>query len=126
MKSGSITGLFALTVLLLSISACSDKDSTPQSSEALEVAADDNVAEHIEKHLDPKYVCPMHPQIIKDEEGSCPICGMDLVPKVIENTGDKAPIVSVRGEIIQSMGLRTDTIKKDTLWKYIKTIGRIK
>ena len=31
----------------------------------------------------------------------------------------------MRGEIIQSMGLRTDTAKKDTLWKYIKTVGRI-
>ena len=36
--------------------------------------------EHAKKHLDPKYVCPMHPQIVRDEPGSCPICGMDLVP----------------------------------------------
>lgn len=27
------------------------------------------------------YTCPMHPQIIKDQPGSCPICGMDLVKK---------------------------------------------
>ena len=27
-----------------------------------------------------QYTCPMHPQIIRDEPGSCPICGMDLVP----------------------------------------------
>jgi len=27
------------------------------------------------------WVCPMHPQIIKSDEGSCPICGMDLVKK---------------------------------------------
>lgn len=26
------------------------------------------------------YTCPMHPQIIKNEPGSCPICGMTLVP----------------------------------------------
>lgn len=26
------------------------------------------------------YTCPMHPQIISDKPGSCPICGMDLVP----------------------------------------------
>ncbi|WP_199117476.1 efflux RND transporter periplasmic adaptor subunit [Pedobacter sp. ASV28] len=25
------------------------------------------------------YTCPMHPQIIKNEMGTCPICGMDLV-----------------------------------------------
>ena len=27
-----------------------------------------------------QFTCPMHPEIIKDEQGSCPICGMDLVP----------------------------------------------
>lgn len=27
-----------------------------------------------------KYTCPMHPQIVRDEPGKCPICGMDLVP----------------------------------------------
>ncbi|WP_069660353.1 efflux RND transporter periplasmic adaptor subunit [Arcticibacter eurypsychrophilus] len=27
----------------------------------------------------PKYTCPMHPQIIKEAPGLCPICGMDLV-----------------------------------------------
>jgi len=27
-----------------------------------------------------KYTCPMHPHYIAEEPGSCPICGMDLVP----------------------------------------------
>lgn len=27
-----------------------------------------------------KYTCPMHVQVIKDEPGKCPICGMALVP----------------------------------------------
>ena len=27
-----------------------------------------------------QYTCPMHPQIVRDEPGQCPICGMDLVP----------------------------------------------
>jgi len=26
-----------------------------------------------------KYTCPMHPQIVQDKPGSCPICGMTLV-----------------------------------------------
>lgn len=28
-----------------------------------------------------EYTCPMHPQIVRDAPGQCPICGMDLVPK---------------------------------------------
>ncbi|HQS52937.1 MAG TPA: HAD-IC family P-type ATPase, partial [Daejeonella sp.] len=27
-----------------------------------------------------KYTCPMHPQIIQDGPGKCPLCGMSLVP----------------------------------------------
>ncbi len=27
-----------------------------------------------------RWISPMHPQIIRDEPGPCPICGMDLVP----------------------------------------------
>ncbi|MEK7781038.1 MAG: efflux RND transporter periplasmic adaptor subunit [Verrucomicrobiota bacterium] len=27
-----------------------------------------------------KYHCPMHPTVVQDKKGSCPICGMDLVP----------------------------------------------
>ena len=28
-----------------------------------------------------EYVCPMHPEIVRDEPGSCPICGMALEPR---------------------------------------------
>ncbi|MCS7214438.1 MAG: efflux RND transporter periplasmic adaptor subunit [Candidatus Calescibacterium sp.] len=27
-----------------------------------------------------KYICPMHPSYVSDKPGSCPICGMNLVP----------------------------------------------
>jgi len=28
-----------------------------------------------------QWTCPMHPEIVRDEPGSCPICGMALEPK---------------------------------------------
>jgi Cu(I)/Ag(I) efflux system membrane fusion protein len=28
----------------------------------------------------PRYTCPMHPTIVQDHPGDCPICGMQLVP----------------------------------------------
>ncbi len=28
-----------------------------------------------------KYSCPMHPEIVSDQPGNCPKCGMKLVPK---------------------------------------------
>jgi len=39
------------------------------------------------------YQCPMHPQIIQDHAGTCPICGMDLVPMENEAPKDKGKIV---------------------------------
>jgi RND family efflux transporter, MFP subunit len=35
------------------------------------------------------FTCPMHPQVIKNEMGTCPICGMDLVP-FEKNSNEKA------------------------------------
>ncbi|MFC6997058.1 efflux RND transporter periplasmic adaptor subunit [Rufibacter roseus] len=40
-------------------------------------------AEHghgVEEAANVTYTCPMHPQIVQKGPGSCPICGMDLVP----------------------------------------------
>ncbi|TPL78552.1 heavy metal translocating P-type ATPase [Mesorhizobium sp. B2-3-13] len=37
-----------------------------------------------------QYTCPMHPQIIRDKPGSCPICGMALEPTGVP-TGDEGP-----------------------------------
>jgi Cu(I)/Ag(I) efflux system membrane fusion protein len=36
-------------------------------------------------HQKEVYTCPMHPEIIRDKPGSCPICGMNLVKKVMES-----------------------------------------
>lgn len=39
-----------------------------------------------------KYTCPMHPQIIADKPGTCPICHMDLVPVNMKASNDSADI----------------------------------
>ena len=31
-----------------------------------------------------EYTCPMHPEIVQDHPGNCPICGMALEPKNIK------------------------------------------
>lgn len=30
------------------------------------------------------YTCPMHPEIIQDTQGNCPVCKMNLVPLKVE------------------------------------------
>ena len=34
------------------------------------------------QHQHQKYTCPMHPEIIRDEPGNCPLCGMVLEPLI--------------------------------------------
>ena len=118
-----VTGLVVLSLNLL-LSACSQPPAPPP-SETFEPALDDSLEEHARKHLDPKYVCPMHPQIVRDEPGTCPICGMELVLKQLESGGDKYPEVKVDHAIVQNLGVRTERVKRDTLWKYIRTVGRV-
>jgi membrane fusion protein, copper/silver efflux system len=43
--------------------------------------ASDSTKDHVDDHaMELAYTCPMHPAVIKEKPGTCPICGMDLVP----------------------------------------------
>jgi Cu+-exporting ATPase len=37
------------------------------------------------------YTCPMHPQIVRDKPGNCPICGMTLEPRTVTLAEEKNP-----------------------------------
>lgn len=37
------------------------------------------------------YTCPMHPEIVRDQPGSCPICGMALEPTTVSADADVDP-----------------------------------
>ena len=45
-----------------------------------------------------RYQCPMHPEIVKDGPGDCPICGMKLVPIEEEKPAAQAAAPSAPGE----------------------------
>ena len=115
----------ALAIPMLVLLAGCEQASVPAPSETLEQAAGDSPLEHAVKHLDPKYVCPMHPQIVRDEPGSCPICGMDLVARMIDASAGRQPTIEISSAIMNSMGVRTAPARNTTLWKFIETVGRI-
>lgn len=67
----------------------------------------------------------MHPQIVRDGPGKCPICGMALVKKEIKPT-PATPVVSLTDGTIQKLGVRTAVVSRGKLWKYIKTVGYVR
>ncbi len=76
------------------------------------------------------YQCPMHPKIIRDKPGHCPICGMPLVK--IQADGPQAPAssaelaeVKLGAERTQSIGLTYGTVEDRNLALAIDAPGRI-
>ena len=73
--------------------ARSEQAASGVASGTLEVARDSccshgkaSAAEGTQSPADPTavYTCPMHPEIEQIGPGDCPICGMDLEPKIVE------------------------------------------
>jgi RND family efflux transporter MFP subunit len=76
------------------------------------------------------YTCGMHPQIIQDHPGNCPICGMKLTPIRRPETGDaesasNSTAIAVDAVTIQNMNLRTAEITRGPLRRIVRTVGTI-
>src|SRR5438445_2896414 len=76
------------------------------------------------------YVDPMHPSYRSDKPGIAPDCGMPLVP--VYEGDDRAtsvPLpagaVSIRPEKQQLIGIRVETVEKDSGPRRIRTTGRV-
>lgn len=57
------------------------------------------------------YTCSMHPQIMQDGPGKCPICGMDLIPVKRKKTNNEDAIM-LSDQQIQLGNIHVDTIGK--------------
>ena len=79
------------------------------------------------------YTCGMHPQIIQDHPGDCPICGMRLTPiRSTEATGDTkatnappADVMAIDPATIQTMGVRTALVTGGPLRRTMRTVGNV-
>jgi Cu(I)/Ag(I) efflux system membrane fusion protein len=119
----------AILALALVLAACSK-----QPSEPARAAADDSAAEHALKHTNPKYRCPMHPDVVRDEPGTCPICGMTLV-KVEPAAATVAPAtgtgtsgtaeVRISAAVMNNLGVRTEPVVTGSLPRRGEVVGYV-
>jgi len=75
------------------------------------------------------YTCSMHPFIIKEAPGQCPICFMDLVP-VRDQAGPKADevgatVIAIDPATAQNMGVRTAPVSRRDLYRTVRTVGLV-
>jgi membrane fusion protein, copper/silver efflux system len=76
-----------------------------------------------------EHYCPMHPQVVQDEPGTCPICGMPLAKR---KKGDKAalpPGVTARVALapfrVEQAGIKTSEVGYSPLTQTLTTVGYV-
>jgi Cu(I)/Ag(I) efflux system membrane fusion protein len=83
-----------------------------------------------------QYYCPMHPSVVQDHPGECPICSMTLVPRTpsAAMAADAGPPVApvpglhaidLTAARTQLVGLRTAPVRREALVQEIRTVGSV-
>ncbi len=101
--------LYIFTVVTLTtgfFSSCKSKETT--------------VAAESTKKL--TYTCPMHPQIVSEKPGTCPICGMDLVLFDKTNVSDNLTLNESQRALAN---VTTDTIQSGSFSSFRQLNGRL-
>ena len=76
------------------------------------------------------YTCGMHPQVIQDHPGNCPICGMKLTPirnapAASQTARMESSEIAVDPVTIQNMDIRTTEVVRGPLRRTIRTVANV-
>ncbi len=97
----------------------SDSETSDASTEHAEHADND-----IDAASDEVWTCSMHPSVREEQPGSCPICGMDLIPaSQTEDTGDF--MLSMTETATELAQVQTSRVEEKVPTREVRLPGRI-
>jgi membrane fusion protein, copper/silver efflux system len=80
-------------------------------------------------HTGIEFFCPMHPSVVRDEPGGCPICGMPLSKRAKGAQADVPQGVTARVQLspgrVAQAGIRTAEVTYAPLSETVTTVGSI-
>jgi membrane fusion protein, copper/silver efflux system len=113
--------ILAIALTVLALAGACRKTETPSEH-----------AEHAQQKAADVYYCPMHPTVVSDKPGSCPICGMALVKHTSNPAND---LTKMAGTELQALSLspeqrvtanvKTVRVALDTHTGELVTTGRV-
>ena len=111
---GAGLGVAAAVLVLNPPSAVFGDDPAPHTSTVAEAEVDATL-----------YTCGMHPDVIRHEPGTCPICGMRLVRKTDADAEADDGGVRVSQQFLQNFAVRTAPVERRDLPISIRTVGEL-
>ncbi len=118
----SALGLALVTLMIVTLApthARQDRDHNHETTSASDRSGQSDQSEREVAY----WVAPMDSNYRRDEPGKSPM-GMDLVPVYADELTDDGQ-ARVSRAVQQTMNLRTDTARRDRLWRRIDTVGSI-
>jgi Cu(I)/Ag(I) efflux system membrane fusion protein len=69
------------------------------------------------------YTCSMHPSVQSATDGTCPICGMDLVPVTTQEAATAT--IRIDASRRQEIGVKTERVMRQALSTQVRAVGKV-